>query len=205
MTKSAGEIAVGAFSIVKGASAVVNGIKTIGIGAAGAVAGIGPTAGASVSFGGAVAFAGAGQVALGGAAVGAGFAAVSDGIDNFKESLNEFRADSGKANKSGAKADYGKKLEYVFGNATGSKHNIDRSIAMEKQLNSIGIFDNKVGREIVQDNLTKAFNDPSSILKVQDDGRIVRESLLSGPNGLVKVESIWEDAKLITAQIFGGK
>lgn len=105
----------------------------------------------------------------------------------------------------GLKADFGKKLEYVFGNATGTKHNIDRSIAMEKQLNSIGIFDNKAGREIVQDNLTKAFNDPSSILKVQENGRIVRESLLSGPNGLVKVESIWEDAKLITVQIFGGK
>ncbi|WP_312072146.1 hypothetical protein [Anaerotignum propionicum] len=101
---------------------------------------------------------------------------------------------AGSAAGGGLKADLGKKLEYVFGNATGTKHNIDRSIAMEKQLNSNGIFDNKVGREIVQNNLTKVFNDSFSIVKVQDNGRIVRESLLSGPNGLVKVESIWEVA-----------
>lgn len=48
-------------------------------------------------------------------------------------------------------------------------------------------------------------NNPTSILKVQDNDRIVRESLLSGPNGAVKIESIWEGAKLITIQIFGGK
>src|SRR5699024_8424393 len=48
--------------------------------------------------------------------------------------------------------EYGRKMDYVFGQATGSKHNIDRSIAMEKQLNSIGIFDTKEGRKIVQDN-----------------------------------------------------
>ncbi|UAC49576.1 hypothetical protein K6959_07100 [Bacillus aquiflavi] len=68
--------------------------------------------------------------------------------------------------------DFGRKMDYVFGNATGNKHNIDRSIAMERQLNSIGIFDNKTGRKHVLDNLTDTFNDASSILKTQDNGRI---------------------------------
>lgn len=96
-------------------------------------------------------------------------------------------------------------MDYVFGKATGSKHNIDRSIAMEKQLNSIGVFDTKNGRKLVQDNLTNTFNDPSSLLKVQKNGREVRESILNGPNGIVKLESIWDGNRLITVKIFGGK
>ena len=100
---------------------------------------------------------------------------------------------------------FSRKMEYIFGNATGSKHNIDRSLAMERQLNSIGIFDNTQGRKMVTDNLTKAFNNSSSISKIQDNGRVVRESLLAGYNGVVKIESIWQNEKLITVEIFGGR
>ncbi|MFE3573846.1 hypothetical protein [Lysinibacillus sp. NPDC059133] len=100
---------------------------------------------------------------------------------------------------------FGKKLEYIFGNATGNKHNIDRSIAMERQLNSIGIFDDATGRKLVLDNLSDAFDNPSSILKTQENGRIIRESLLSGPNGVLKVESVWDREKLITVKLYGGK
>ncbi|MDD1503500.1 hypothetical protein PVA17_12105 [Lysinibacillus sp. CNPSo 3705] len=100
---------------------------------------------------------------------------------------------------------FGKKLEYIFGNATGNKHNIDRSIAMERQLNSIGIFDDATGRKLVLDNLSDAFDNPSSILKTQENGRIVRESLLSGPNGVLKIESVWDREKLITVKLYGGK
>lgn len=103
------------------------------------------------------------------------------------------------------KAELGRKLDYIFGNATGSKHNIDRSIAMERQLNSIGIFNNAEGRQLVEKNLIEAFNNPASILKTQENGRVVRESLLSGPNGVIKVESVWDGSKLITATLFGGK
>jgi len=99
----------------------------------------------------------------------------------------------------------GQKLEYIFGNATGAKHNIDRSIAMERQLNSIGIFNNESGRKLVQENLINTFNDASSVAKTQENGRIVRESLLAGPNGMIKMESVWEGVKLITVQLFGGK
>ncbi|MEY9977998.1 hypothetical protein [Lysinibacillus sp. RC79] len=100
---------------------------------------------------------------------------------------------------------FGKKLEYIFGNATGNKHNIDRSIAMERQLNSIGIFDDATGRKLVLDNLSDAFDNPSSILKTQENGRIIRESLLSGPNGVLKVESVWDRERLITVKLYGGK
>ncbi|SHJ48350.1 hypothetical protein SAMN02745136_00150 [Anaerocolumna jejuensis DSM 15929] len=76
---------------------------------------------------------------------------------------------------------------------------------MERQLNSIGIFDNKRGRRVVLDNLTQAYNNSSSILKTQENGRVVRESLLVGPNGAVKVESIWDGKRLITVTLYGGK
>jgi hypothetical protein len=76
---------------------------------------------------------------------------------------------------------------------------------MERQLNSIGIFNNAEGRQLVEKNLIEAFNNPASILKTQENGRVVRESLLSGPNGVIKVESVWDGPKLITATLFGGK
>jgi len=116
-------------------------------------------------------------------------------------------ADVKKGTKGTVKAtpNFGQKMEYVFGNATGNKHNIDRSIAMERQLNSIGIFDNSKGRELVLDNLTDTFHDGSSILKTQENGRVVRESILTGPQGVLKVESVWDGEKLITVKLFGGK
>ncbi|WP_196602046.1 hypothetical protein [Pectinatus frisingensis] len=57
----------------------------------------------------------------------------------------------------------------------------------------------------MEKNLIEAFNNPASILKTQENGRVVRESLLSGPNGVIKVESVWDGSKLITATLFGGK
>jgi len=38
---------------------------------------------------------------------------------------------------------------------------------------------------------------------LQENGRVVRESILMGPNGAVKVRSIWEGAKLITFELYG--
>ncbi|WP_202974239.1 hypothetical protein, partial [Lysinibacillus tabacifolii] len=49
---------------------------------------------------------------------------------------------------------FGSKLEFIFGNATGNKKHIERSLAMELQLNSIGIFDDAKGKKLVLDNLS---------------------------------------------------
>ncbi len=74
---------------------------------------------------------------------------------------------------------------------------------MERQLNRIGIFDNAEGRKIVQEHLGRAYMDTTNEI-LQENGRILKESLLAGPNGIVKVQSIWDGAKLITVEIFGG-
>ena len=97
----------------------------------------------------------------------------------------------------------GNKLDYAFGKATGNQRNISRSVDMERQLNRIGIFDNADGRSYLTQQLQNAFTDPSNVI-MQENGRILKESLLSGPNGVVKMNSIWEGNRLITIEIFGG-
>ena len=103
----------------------------------------------------------------------------------------------------GTAPEFSRKLDYVFGKATGTKHNIDRSIDMQRQLNRIGIYDNDKGRQYIQEQLTKSFMDKENG-HVQDNGRILKETLIIGPHGVVKAQSVWEGNRLITVEIFGG-
>ena len=100
-------------------------------------------------------------------------------------------------------ANIGTKLEYVFGKATGSAHNIERSTGMLRQLESVGIFDNAAGRSLLNSHLESVYSGTKGIH--QSNGRYLRESLLMGPNGGLKVESIWEGNKLITVKLLGGR
>lgn len=97
----------------------------------------------------------------------------------------------------------GTKLEYFFGNATGNAHNIQRSGDMASQLNRIGIGDNATGRALFSDHLDEVFNNPNSVVRVQENGRTVREGLLKGPDGMLKTETIWDGNRLITGQLYG--
>lgn len=98
----------------------------------------------------------------------------------------------------------GNKLSYVFGQATGTPHNIARSQDMLRQMARIGLSDSGAGRAVVREHLAEVLNTATNIISVQPDGRIVRESLLMGPHGGAKLESIWEGAKLITVKALGG-
>jgi hypothetical protein len=98
----------------------------------------------------------------------------------------------------------GNKLEYFFGRATGSVHNVERSVAMLKQLERIGLPDTPVSRQYLQEHLADVLNNPANVARVQENGRVVRESLLMGPRGGLKFETIWEGDKLITGNFFGG-
>ena len=73
---------------------------------------------------------------------------------------------------------------------------------MERQLNRIGIYDNADGRSYLTQHLHESYANPSNAT-TQANGRILKESLLSGPNGVVKMNSIWEGNRLITIEIFG--
>ena len=97
----------------------------------------------------------------------------------------------------------GNKTDFLLGRATGSAHNIERSQAMLKQFERIGLFDNSATRTLIKEHLAETLKEPTSIAKQLDAGRVLRESLISGPNGHLKIESIWEGNKLITAIIKG--
>lgn len=93
-------------------------------------------------------------------------------------------------------------MEYLFGKATGKAHNIERSKSMLKQLQSIGNFDTPTGRAYLSRYLQNVYKTPGVL---QNNGRFIPESLLMGPNGGVKMQSIWENNRLITIELFGGK
>jgi hypothetical protein len=99
--------------------------------------------------------------------------------------------------------DFGDKMKYLFGDATGRVHNIERSTDMARQLNRIGIQGTESGKRAVMDHLTVVLNNPSSIVS-QIGNNHKRESLLMGPAGGVKLISHWEGSKLITVIIQGG-
>ena len=97
----------------------------------------------------------------------------------------------------------GKKLLYMLGKATGRAHNIQRSLAMARQLSAICLHDSPQTRKYLTDHLINAFANPSNIARVEANGTIVRDSLLVGPGGVLKVESYWAGNQLKTFKLFG--
>ena len=127
--------------------------------------------------------------------------------------------DAGKVVESGSKADLGNKLDYLFGKASGNKHNIERSKAMQAELQKIGIHNTPSGREYISNHLSNVLNDPTNISNVEVRSYIAkelpgkpvveytattRESLLMGPGGAVMVESVWDGNRLLTVIVKGG-
>ena len=96
----------------------------------------------------------------------------------------------------------GRKLDFVFGKATGRRHNLHRSTDMQRQLNKIGIFDNDSSRAYLCRHLAETLNNPNNIT-LSKGGCITKESLLMGPNGGLKMESVWIGADLISIKLMG--
>lgn len=92
------------------------------------------------------------------------------------------------------------KFNYLFGNVTSSAHNKSRSLQNASQLGRIGFHDTPEWRKHLRNYLTEVAKDPNNISrkfqKTLADGKViemeVRESLLAGPGGFLKIESTWE-------------
>ena len=97
----------------------------------------------------------------------------------------------------------GRKLDYLFGLATGTEHNRDRSRDMLRQMERIGLRDTPATRSYLEKHLTEVLNEPSLIAGYSRDGTVFRESLLMGPGGGVKLETIWRGDQLITIKVKG--
>lgn len=139
---------------------------------------------------------------------------VDDGADVVK--AGEKAADAGTAARAaGATAPVEiapGKLDYVFGRVTSSPKNQARSTSMELGLDRVGIRDDAAGRAIVEQNLREAAGRPDNVVeRVGKNGNLieVRESLLAGPYGFVRVRSVWivegGRLRLSTVVIEGGK
>jgi len=102
-------------------------------------------------------------------------------------------------------ADIGRKLDYLYGNATGNVHNIQRSLDMQRQLERIGLHNTPSNRAYLVQHLQTVLNNPTNVPKTLSNGNVIRESLLMGPNGGVKLITIWNKTKLVTAIIKGGQ
>lgn len=128
-----------------------------------------------------------------GAAVGAVTSGVAYGI------TNAITGSSGAA-VGNVKADLGNKLDYAFGKASGTAHNVTRSAENAAQLSKIGVYDNATGRQILTEHFNNAFIENQSLINA---GTSEISTLLSGPGGFLNVKSIWDGAKLITFWFIG--
>lgn len=133
-------------------------------------------------------------------------AAVANGVSN---AANAIMTDGDLTNELSATSrlipQLGQKLNFLFGKATGSEHNVARSQDMFYKLRSIGLNDMSGWRDYVSQHLDNVLNDPDNIVRVQENGRAVRESLLWGPLGAVKLETVWEAEKLITFYVYSSR
>jgi hypothetical protein len=57
----------------------------------------------------------------------------------------------------------------------GEEDNLERSAEMQRQLNSVGIFDNQQGREYLTGLLNEALNNPNSVTGISSGGSTIRE------------------------------
>jgi hypothetical protein len=105
---------------------------------------------------------------------------------------------SSEAEGSSRTADIGRKLEYLFGNATGRAHNLERSADMLRQMERIGLPDTLANRQLMSKHFQDVLNNASNIAGSGRNGSVIRESLLMGPTGAVKIRSWWEGDKHMT-------
>ena len=91
---------------------------------------------------------------------------------------------------SSIKPNIGSKVEYARGNASGSVHNVRRSLDNAAQLSRIGIHDNIIGREIVEASFKNAFNSNIGLI-MNSAGSAKVYTLIVGPGGFLGMESVW--------------
>jgi len=96
------------------------------------------------------------------------------------------------------------KLNYMFGLATGRKHNKERSLDMKKQLQRIGINDTPGNRKYILRALMQALGKSDNISGTGKTGALIRDTLLMGPRGALKLEIYSFGWKISTIAIYGG-
>ena len=74
---------------------------------------------------------------------------------------------------------------------------------MLRQMERIGLPDTVANRQLMTNHFQGVLNDATNISGKGRNGEAIRESLLMGPNGGVKIESIWEGNTLQSFRLKG--
>jgi hypothetical protein len=104
------------------------------------------------------------------------------------------------------------KFGYLFGEASGNAHNVERALENASQLSRVGVFNNAEGQALLQAHFDAVVSDSSNIIGStanQYGNFVTRESLFAGPGGFIKFQSTWQvleggAQRFITAIPFGG-
>ncbi len=99
-------------------------------------------------------------------------------------------------NDCGSNEQLSKKLDYVFGKATGNQHNIDRSTGLLRSLESIGINDTASGRLYM-------LNQFETIRMEVGLSQTSYSSLIYGSGGILNMVTHWVNGVLKTVFIYG--
>jgi hypothetical protein len=106
------------------------------------------------------------------------------------------------------------KIGYLFGQATGRSHNINRAKQNARQMERLGVEDTTQGRQMIREHLEKVALEETNVKVTYSDqygNYEVKESLFAGPSGeFAKFESTWEvttngNYRLTTVIPYGGK
>ncbi|MFD7077076.1 RHS repeat-associated core domain-containing protein [Nocardioides sp. NPDC059952] len=141
------------------------------------------------------------------AAAGAGFI---PGGDIFKTPKALERI--GDAANGGAKAIIDpSKYDYLFGRVTSNRHNAARSAQNAQLLSRVGVRDNAAGRKLLGQHFDDVAANSDNVLDTYNDqygSYQIKESLFSGPGGMIKFESTWQETdaglRLTTVIPLGG-
>ncbi len=87
------------------------------------------------------------------------------------------------------------KFSYLFGEAGGNAHNVERALENASQLSRVGVYNNAEGQALLQGHFDAVVGDSSNIIRStsnQYGNLVTRESLFAGSGGFVKFESTWQ-------------
>jgi filamentous hemagglutinin len=104
------------------------------------------------------------------------------------------------------------KFGYLFGEASGNAHNVERALENASQLSRVGVYNNAEGQALLQAHFDGVVGDSSNIISStsnQYGNFVTRQSLFAGPGGFISFQSTWQvleggAQRFITAIPFGG-
>jgi len=132
--------------------------------------------------------------------------------NDMKPSKNGY---SWKDPEAGSQAELGNKLDYQFGKAGGSQHNINRTTGLKAEMDKLGFEDTTENRNFFTDYYNDVLNKTNNIVKTELESYTVdnvtysyiatyKESFLMGKYGGAQITTVWDENRLLSIIIKSG-